>query len=52
MTPTPGLVADIFAGVFTVAVLYVLARPKSKAAEMIRLASNAVVAIVKTATDL
>jgi hypothetical protein len=44
--------ADIVTGLFIVAVVYVLVRPQSKAADMIRLFSDAVATLVKTATDL
>jgi hypothetical protein len=45
-------IADVITGLFVVAVIYVLVRPQSKAADMIRLFSDAVATLVKTATDL
>lgn len=46
------LVADWFVGIFLLAMVYVLVRPRSKAAELVTNFSNAVVAMVKAATDL
>lgn len=47
-----GLVADWVTGMFLVAIVYVLVRPRSKAAEFVQMFSNAVIAMVRTATDL
>ncbi len=47
-----GSVADVVTAVFLLAVVYVLVRPQSAAADMIRVFSDAVATLVKTATDL
>lgn len=47
-----GTAADILTAVFLLAVVYVLARPRSAAADMIRVFTDAVATLVKTATDL
>ncbi len=47
-----GQLADWFAALFLVAVVYVLVRPRSAAADAVKGFSDAMVAIVKTATDL
>lgn len=44
--------ADVLVGVFIVALLYVLVRPRSAAADAVRVVSDALVAIVRTATDI
>lgn len=44
--------ADFFTAVFIIAVLYVLVRPKSAAAETIKLFGDAIAGLVRTATDL
>lgn len=46
------LVADWITGIFLVTAVYVLVRPRSKAAELVQMFSNALVAMVRTATDL
>lgn len=45
-------VADVLTGIFLVAVVYVLVRPQSKAADAVKLFGDAVATLVKTATDL
>jgi hypothetical protein len=45
-------VADFFAALFIVAVIYVLVRPRSAAAEMVTNFSAALAALVRTATDI
>lgn len=45
-------ITDIFVAVITVAVLYVLVRPRSKGAEMVTNLSNALASIITSATDL
>lgn len=47
-----GIVADWIVGVFLLATVYVLVRPRSKAAELVTNFANAVVAMVRAATDL
>lgn len=47
-----GLVGDVLALIFFLAILYVLVRPRSVAAEAVKEFSNAVVALVKTVTDM
>lgn len=47
-----GIVADVLAGIFTVAIIYVLVRPRSAAADMVNLFGNAVAALARAATDL
>ncbi len=47
-----GIVADWFVGILLVAIVYVLVRPRSKAAELVTNFSNAVIAMVRAATDL
>lgn len=47
-----GLVADWLAALFLVAAVYVLVRPRSASADLITQFSNAMVAIVRTATDM
>lgn len=44
--------ADIIAGFFFLAIIYVLVRPRSKAAELLDNVTSAAVALVKTATNL
>lgn len=44
--------ADILAATFFVTIIYVLARPQSKAADMIKTFSDMLAAIVRAATDL
>lgn len=46
------IAADWIVGVFLIAVIYVLVRPRSKAAELVQMFSDAVIAMVRTATDL
>lgn len=45
-------IGDWFALVFIVAVVYVLVRPQSKAAELVGAITDMVTAMVKSATDL
>lgn len=49
MNPNAG---DILAGIFLLALLYVLVRPQSKAAELVEAFTSLFTAIVKRATDL
>lgn len=44
--------ADWVAVAFFLAIVYVLARPQSKASELVQLVSDALVAIVRTVTDM
>jgi hypothetical protein len=46
------MIADVAAGIFVLALVYVLVRPRSAAAEMVGSFGNAVVALVKTAVDI
>lgn len=43
---------DVAAGVFFLAAIYVLVRPSSKGADLVKGFTDAAVAIVKTATSL
>ncbi len=43
---------DLLAAVFILAIVYVLVRPRSAAADMVRLFGDAVSTLVQTATDL
>lgn len=45
-------ITDVVVAIITVAVIYVLVRPRSKGAEMVTNFSNALVSIVTSATDL
>ena len=45
-------IADWFAALFFLAVVYVLVRPRSKAAETVKFFGDAMVSIVRAATDL
>ncbi len=47
-----GLVGDFVTAVFLLAVVYVLVRPRSKAADAVRLFGDAIATLVKTAVDL
>lgn len=47
-----GLVGDYVALIFFLAILYVLVRPRSVAADAVREFSAAMVALVKTVTDM
>lgn len=46
------LAANWIVGAFLLAIVYVLVRPRSKAAELVQSFSDAVIAMVRTATDL
>lgn len=47
-----GIIADWIAGIFLVALIYILVRPQSKAAEFVDLFSKAMVALVRTVVDM
>ena len=47
-----GATVDLVAGLFLVAVLYVLVRPQSKGVDLIQAFTKAMTAIVAQATDL
>lgn len=49
---TRGLIADWFAALLLVTVIYVLVRPQSKAAEFVDLFAKAMTALVRTVTDM
>lgn len=46
------MVADLVALVFFVAIIYVLARPRSAAVDAVNAFSGAMVALVRTAVDI
>jgi ABC-type sulfate transport system permease component len=46
------MVADLLAGVFFIAVVYVLVRPRSKGADLVNGFGQTLTAIVSSATDL
>jgi hypothetical protein len=50
MKPRPGLIGDVFAGIFVVTILYVLVRPQSLAAQAVDAVAGAGIALVKRAT--
>lgn len=43
---------DVIAAIFLVALIYALVRPRSVAAEAVRMFGDAMASLVKTATDL
>lgn len=47
-----GIVGDLLAAVFVIAIIYVLVRPRSAAVDMITQFSKALTALVQTATDI
>lgn len=47
-----GYLGDFLAGVFFLAIIYVLVRPSSKGAQLVTGLGNAMTAIVTAATDL
>ncbi len=46
------MIADIAAGLFVVAIIYVLVRPRSKAGQLVTAFGTALTAIVSNAADL
>ena len=46
------MVADVATGLFVVACIYVLVRPRSKGIEFVKAVGSALTAIVKSAADL
>ena len=46
------MIADLLAGLFVVAIIYVLARPRSQGIEFVKAFGSALTAIVKNATDV
>lgn len=47
-----GVIGDWFAALFIIALLYMLVRPQSVASDAVRLFGDAMVSLVRAATDL
>lgn len=52
MTRLKGSIGDWLAAIFLVAVIYVLVRPRSAAAEAVQMFSKGMAAIVRNVTDM
>lgn len=44
--------ADVIALIFVVLIVYILVRPRSKAAEILEMFTNAILAVLRSATGL
>lgn len=44
--------ADVIALIFVALIVYILVRPRSKAAELVQMFTDAVIAVIRSATDL